>query len=673
MQQIARVSSFVAASLWLSVSAWAVSIDWVTVGDPGNGCDTSTLDCFGAVDYVYRIGKFEVTSAQYAEFLNAKAASDPLELYTTGMPGITRSGTSGSYSYSTIAGRESWPVTAVSYFDTLRFANWLHNGQGNGDTETGAYTLLGGTPIPSNPNVERNPGATVFLPTGDEWFKAAYYDTASRTYFDYPAGTDTQTVCSVPTALANRANCGGAVGTFTIVGSYPGSPSPNGTFDQGANATEWVDAIIFTIEEERALRGGNILQQADRLHAAIQEYDVPSFESGFVGFRVASLADGGGADCGDGSCDGAEDPQSCPADCPCATDGECDDGQFCNGVETCSGGACAGGAPIDCDDGVSCTNDACNEGADTCVHSTDHAVCDNGLFCDGAETCDPLLDCQDGVAPCQGGTCDEPMDACVSSAPELWIAFKTATAVPGLGTVQDEDIVVRDTASGSWSLRFDGSDVGLSGLTIDGLAVLPDGDLLLSFTNNSTVPGLLGGPSGNIVYRNDIVRFSPSSLGPATGGTFTFHFDGSDVGLTTSSENVDGIALTQDGKLIISTLGIISGSGASGNGEDLFVFNASSLGASTAGNFTMLFDGSDVGLSTQENVDAVGRTQAGELLLSTAFMFTVPGLGGADEDVIKFVPLQLGTTTSGSYSMFLDLTTAGISTAANLGAVELVE
>ena len=126
-----------------------VTVDWVTVGDPGNACDTQSEGCFGAVAYSYQIGKYEVTNAQYVEFLNAKAASDPLGLYDTRMAssiaGITRSGISGSYSYSAVAGRENKPVVEVSFYDTLRFANWLNNGQGTGDTETGAYTLLGGT------------------------------------------------------------------------------------------------------------------------------------------------------------------------------------------------------------------------------------------------------------------------------------------------------------------------------------------------------------------------------------------------------------------------------------------------------------------------------------------------------------------------------------------------
>jgi formylglycine-generating enzyme required for sulfatase activity len=282
-----------AASLWLAPAASAVTFDWVRVGDPGNACDDTPLQgCFGAVDYVYRIAKHEVTNAQYAEFLNAVAASDPLGLYNTDMAsfgGITRSGSPGSYSYATIAGREQEPVASVSFFDALRFANWLHNGQGDGDTETGAYTLLGGTPTPSNPLVQRNAGATVWLATDDEWYKAAYYDPGSDGYHDYPTGTDTEITCSTPTATANTANCSGVAGGLTDVGGYPGSPSPNGTFDQGGNALEWTDGDV-AILENRTLRGGGFHNPPDRLRRQILEYDDPWFELSVIGFRVASFA-----------------------------------------------------------------------------------------------------------------------------------------------------------------------------------------------------------------------------------------------------------------------------------------------------------------------------------------------------------------------------------------------
>src|SRR5690606_9971894 len=249
-------SLFMLAGLALfAAPASAVTIDWVLVGDPGNAADTPGTNCYaancGAVADPYLISKYAVTNAQYAEFLNAKAASDPLALYNTNMSsnaqgGITRSGSPGSYTYAVKPGFENKPVTFVSFYDSLRFTNWLNNGQGSADTETGAYTLLGGTATPSNGfTVTRNPGAIVFLPSENEWYKAADSDGLSATYFDYPAGMNAATVCSEPTGTANRANCAGAAGGVTDVGAYTGSASPYGTFDQGGNVWEWNEQILI--------------------------------------------------------------------------------------------------------------------------------------------------------------------------------------------------------------------------------------------------------------------------------------------------------------------------------------------------------------------------------------------------------------------------------------------
>ena len=102
----------------------------------------------------------------------------------------------------------------------------------------------------------------------------------------------------------------------------------------------------------------------------------------------------------------------------CTVDADCDDGAFCNGAETCNvpSGTCQAGAPVVCDDGVACTDDACNEATDSCGFSANDSNCDNGEFCDGAETCDPVLDCQAGSDPCAPLACDETADQCVSSA-----------------------------------------------------------------------------------------------------------------------------------------------------------------------------------------------------------------------------------------------------------------
>ena len=88
-----------------------------------------------------------------------------------------------------------------------------------------------------------------------------------------------------------------------------------------------------------------------------------------------------------------------PAVPSCEADPDCDDGLYCNGVEDCVSGSCVAGTPVSCDDGVACTDDACNEGTDSCDNTPNDAACDNGLFCDGAETCHASLDCQGGTAP----------------------------------------------------------------------------------------------------------------------------------------------------------------------------------------------------------------------------------------------------------------------------------
>ncbi len=175
-----------------TVQAALITIDWVTVGDPGNAADTTG---YGAVADSFQIMKFEFQNSQYAAFLNAVAATDPYSLYSGAMGsnargGITRSGSSGSYTYAVKANMGDKPVNYVSWFDAARVANWLQNGQGSGDTETGAYTLNGAT---TGNAVAVNPGALYFLPTEDQWYKAAYYKGGGTNagYWDYATQSDT--------------------------------------------------------------------------------------------------------------------------------------------------------------------------------------------------------------------------------------------------------------------------------------------------------------------------------------------------------------------------------------------------------------------------------------------------------------------------------------------------
>ena len=128
-----------------------------------------------------------------------------------------------------------------------------------------------------------------------------------------------------------------------------------------------------------------------------------------------------GEECDDGNNDPGD---CCAADCTFeATGSTCGDGQFCNGDEICDGaGTCLEGTPVDCGDGVACTADSCNEVTDSCENTPDNTVCDNGVFCDGVERCDAVNDCQpgtpvdcdDGVG-CTDDACDEASDACVNA------------------------------------------------------------------------------------------------------------------------------------------------------------------------------------------------------------------------------------------------------------------
>jgi hypothetical protein len=205
-----------------------LDVEWIDVPGSNNACESQGEGCFGAVAYDYQISKYEVTNEQYAAFLNAKAASDPNGLYDTLMDsttygGITRS-VSAPYTYSVKTGMGNKPVVYVSFFDALRFANWLANGQGNGDTETGSYTMSSGI------SVARNPNASIVLPSEDEWYKAAYYDAGTASYFDYPAGSNTVTACVLPPGPANSANCtNGGPNTVSDAGAYLTSASPYGT------------------------------------------------------------------------------------------------------------------------------------------------------------------------------------------------------------------------------------------------------------------------------------------------------------------------------------------------------------------------------------------------------------------------------------------------------------
>jgi hypothetical protein len=137
----------------LTAFSQPITIAWSPVGNPNNANDSTG---YGAVGYSYNIGTYDVTNTQYVAFLNSNVPSgetaDPLALYNSNMSHATigginyNSGAANGSKYSVMSGNGNNPVNYVTWYDTLRFANWLDNGQVPGSTETGAYTLLGRVP-----------------------------------------------------------------------------------------------------------------------------------------------------------------------------------------------------------------------------------------------------------------------------------------------------------------------------------------------------------------------------------------------------------------------------------------------------------------------------------------------------------------------------------------------
>lgn len=289
-----------------------VNLDMVTVGDPGNAPDTRySTPGFGSVGYLYRIGRYEVTAAQYCDFLNHKAKSDPYGLYNTSMDtankpsgcNIKRTGSPGNYNYSVDIEWGNRPVNFISFWDACRFVNWLHNGQGDGDTETGAYTLNGTND--EFGNVSRNPEARWFVPNENEWYKAAYYKGGSLDagYWDFPTQSNDVPGRDVSDVSGNNANyyqtgSGYTIGApyfRTIVGEFKNSRSYYGTYDQGGNVAERNETVteVHLGRYCRGIRGGSFNQSANQMRASSRTtFYYPTEESdGVTGlsFRVAAV------------------------------------------------------------------------------------------------------------------------------------------------------------------------------------------------------------------------------------------------------------------------------------------------------------------------------------------------------------------------------------------------
>jgi formylglycine-generating enzyme required for sulfatase activity len=253
------------------------TIDFVNIGNTGNAADTTT---YGAVPYEYRMGKNEISQ----DAIDNAAAS--------GMANVTAGPWTGNQ-----------PAATINWYEAAAFVNFLNTSTGN----TAAYDLAwngsawsmnlwsseqawtaGGT------NLYRNKDAYYFLPSENEWYKAAYYNAAGTNYFLYPTASS-----SAPTAVASGTNAGTAV--YNSVVSVPaivdsaGGLSPYGTMGQGGNVFEWTESAFAgtnsSSSEGRAIRGGYWLDPEGSLRSSGRGYGDgdPTIELDVIGFRVASV------------------------------------------------------------------------------------------------------------------------------------------------------------------------------------------------------------------------------------------------------------------------------------------------------------------------------------------------------------------------------------------------
>ncbi|MCM1501095.1 MAG: formylglycine-generating enzyme family protein [Bacteroidales bacterium] len=264
--------------------------EYVYVSDIDNHGDC-VYQFKGAVPYEYSISKTELSNEEYCRFLNSVATiSDPYKLYNENMSsgvcgGIFRVDTADGYQYECKPNWEKRPVVYISYYDLARYANWMHYGcpqsggaeqTTEGTKEQGAYDTSDfeivrfGHKKPYKDFGKRNEGARFWIPSEDEWYKAAYYDPTiigNRKYHNYPTKTDDSPTQAEANYMVDNVLCIGEPYFVAPVDSFSLSPSYYGTLQQGGNVWEWLEDWQYGVVGCRGLRGGSWSYTAYGLNA----------------------------------------------------------------------------------------------------------------------------------------------------------------------------------------------------------------------------------------------------------------------------------------------------------------------------------------------------------------------------------------------------------------------
>lgn len=273
----------------------SVNIKLVTIDQPYNQSDAMPVKLsdrngdlnfrYGSVDHIYQIGIYDVTVGQYRNFLMAVArTADPYHLFNPAMQtnpnvcsirketnSIIENGViTTNYTYTIIQGMENYPITCVSYWSSIRFCNWLANGQPQDIGECNSKTTEDGSYEISNfiPRLRTNT-ATWRLPTQDEWYKAAYkVPNNKKEYWAYSTGNQHPHNSAKPkenqpdSPYKNANYCLNGTWTalsspwITPVGVFSNSPGPCGTYDMGGNVAQIIDDSWTLVEDPTPGTGG---------------------------------------------------------------------------------------------------------------------------------------------------------------------------------------------------------------------------------------------------------------------------------------------------------------------------------------------------------------------------------------------------------------------------------
>jgi formylglycine-generating enzyme required for sulfatase activity len=250
-----------------------INMDFVTIGNAGNAGDTRTgLDNYGyplanpygcgAVSYNYRIGKYEVTNAQWDIFTAAAGAP-------TGNP-------SEAYADSAYFTGAQQPTNQVSWYETAQFCNYLTSG----NKSLGAYQLgTDGSITVNRASAISAYGTAYVIPTEDEWYKAAYFKPNASGYSLYANGLNT-----IP-AADNGWNYDS--GSYSIPWDVStGTQEQNGTFNMMGNVWEWNETLIGS---HRGFRGGSCFSYGNYLASSYPYSTDPYGVSYVIGFRVVEI------------------------------------------------------------------------------------------------------------------------------------------------------------------------------------------------------------------------------------------------------------------------------------------------------------------------------------------------------------------------------------------------